>query len=569
MRLSRVLIIVSMLFAAMSSGTVEAVMVDFELPDYTAGQPWLNVDGWVTYPQINWGASTLITPSGEHTMVLSGSQSGGMGGDAQSGMGRVFDSGGTGEFATGDYHTVLSCLMQADGPSGGTANFFYSNAPANAATPGGIEGHIGGNFLLFGNTPGYYLDSGISFLSGITYKLEIELNVDINKFKAYATNLTNSGPRTLLGTMNLLGTITPAMYPVSGFSISTTGDAFAVYDDFDVYEVAAEPTVPLLSNPVNFEHAVYIAGGPVTGIDGWEASIWTPTTQIVTSNVLEGSKSLKVSGADNALQRNFGPDTTYEDGSIISARMKLLGSATQEGTGGFYFSNNQSGLATPAGITGFDDGNFWIFGKKNGEIVSDDGIDTGIPFLTGVEYLLEMQFDFTNQIFYSYVTDLTNGGSRTLLGDAEFWLNIPGETVEPGDTNNSGYVLITRHNAEVIFDDLNMVAGTLPVFAPGDADRNGVVNAADAAILAANWLAADADWGMGDFNDDGVVNDVDATLLAANWQASAASASVPEPSAAIALSVLLLSAMFLRRRDEHRNVQGPIPNDQRSLGIGN
>ena len=85
-------------------------------------------------------------------------------------------------------------------------------------------------------------------------------------------------------------------------------------------------------------------------------------------------------------------------------------------------------------------------------------------------------------------------------------------------------------------------------FVPGDANRDGIVDDADAAILAANWQKmGDALWGEGDFNDDGNVDDADATLLAANWQASAA-AQVPEPSAIVLLIGLTALAALGRVR---------------------
>ena len=80
-----------------------------------------------------------------------------------------------------------------------------------------------------------------------------------------------------------------------------------------------------------------------------------------------------------------------------------------------------------------------------------------------------------------------------------------------------------------------------PALIDGDANEDGVVDEADAAILAANWLSGNAAWFEGDFNDDGVVNDLDATLLAANWTGSVANASVPEPS----MAVLLLAALAI------------------------
>ena len=72
---------------------------------------------------------------------------------------------------------------------------------------------------------------------------------------------------------------------------------------------------------------------------------------------------------------------------------------------------------------------------------------------------------------------------------------------------------------------------------PGDANSDGTVNQADAAIVSANWLTqSGATWANGDFNDDGRVDDIDATMMAANWQrtiippdTSASVAVEPEP----------------------------------------
>ena len=87
---------------------------------------------------------------------------------------------------------------------------------------------------------------------------------------------------------------------------------------------------------------------------------------------------------------------------------------------------------------------------------------------------------------------------------------------------------------------------------PGDADLNGVVNAADAAILASNWLTTSgATWLDGDFNADQAVNDLDAAILAANWQVSGAVAQVPEPAAIVLLiNILLFGCLSHFRRDK-------------------
>ncbi|MBN2022774.1 MAG: cadherin-like domain-containing protein [Pirellulales bacterium] len=73
--------------------------------------------------------------------------------------------------------------------------------------------------------------------------------------------------------------------------------------------------------------------------------------------------------------------------------------------------------------------------------------------------------------------------------------------------------------------------------APGDANRDGHVDAEDAAALAANWLRADGvSWQSGDFNDDAVVDDLDLAILAANWQPGEETPAVPEPGTGVLLA---------------------------------
>lgn len=432
-------------------GTAQAVMVDFESPTYTAGNPWVGVDGWVPFSLSDWSAPTIVTPSGGYTTVLSGAQSGGLGGATLSGVGRLFDVGT--EFATGDYRTVVSCLVQGGG-TGGVIGFNLSDNPAMAGTPGGIELAVGGTIKLFGNTAGYYIDSGIPFVSGNTYKLELEVNVDNNTIKGFFTNLTTSGARTSLGSLPMFGSITPASYPTCGVALTANSGALAAFDDFDVYEVAASANVPLLPEPVDFEHAVYVAGNSVAGVDGWNERLGVGSNLVSNTAVLEGSKSLQVSdsGSLYILGRKLGAGTTYDTGTIVSAKMMATdGEAGAQAE--FHFSNNINELHTPAGIIGVVGGNFWVFGKEGGDTEDPTlGLDSGIAFSTDVEYLLELDLDLTNQTFDAYATDLTNSGPRTFLRTAELWTTAP---MVPGDDSNSGYFLITRGGATVLYDALD------------------------------------------------------------------------------------------------------------------
>jgi hypothetical protein len=78
----------------------------------------------------------------------------------------------------------------------------------------------------------------------------------------------------------------------------------------------------------------------------------------------------------------------------------------------------------------------------------------------------------------------------------------------------------------------------------GDANRDNVVNAADAVILAEHWQTSGAGWSGGDFNSDGIVDDADATIMAANWLAVCdPQAAVPEPNTLVLIGGLLVCGL--------------------------
>ena len=88
----------------------------------------------------------------------------------------------------------------------------------------------------------------------------------------------------------------------------------------------------------------------------------------------------------------------------------------------------------------------------------------------------------------------------------------------------------------------------------GDANYDGVVNDADAALLAANWLTrGDATWMMGDFNEDGDVDCTDVTIMAANRQIVQTvkvgeNAAVPEPGTLVLLAGMAVLPYRRRKR---------------------
>src|SRR5262249_7228010 len=100
------------------------------------------------------------------------------------------------------------------------------------------------------------------------------------------------------------------------------------------------------------------------------------------------------------------------------------------------------------------------------------------------------------------------------------------------------------------------LALTIEYALAGDANLDGVVDAADLGALASHWGATDY-WAGGDFDYNGIVNVDDLNLLAMNWQSSGPSLAdslaalglpptgVPEPTGAALL--LMVASVALRR----------------------
>ncbi|MGD9127521.1 MAG: dockerin type I domain-containing protein, partial [Planctomycetia bacterium] len=152
--------------------------------------------------------------------------------------------------------------------------------------------------------------------------------------------------------------------------------------------------------------------------------------------------------------------------------------------------------------------------------------------------------------------DVWAASATTLfINDAACWL-MP--TVTPDPTRLVDTLILGVNDigdSTVFFDEIRLGTNLNDLFLPlaedlpGDANRDGVVNASDATILAGNWQATNASWEMGDFNGDGIVNASDATILAGNWQASTNTA-VPEPSTIVLLflGALALAVRFLVKK---------------------
>jgi hypothetical protein len=125
-----------------------------------------------------------------------------------------------------------------------------------------------------------------------------------------------------------------------------------------------------------------------------------------------------------------------------------------------------------------------------------------------------------------------------------------------GDTGNIAMQLLGL--PEIPGSFMHPVFSSSSVDIPGDANLDGLVDAADLAILTSNLGAtADSTWATGDFNADGATNLLDVMILQNHWAAGFAArtpaaspdlSAVPEPGSFALLATALLGGMARRSR---------------------
>ena len=159
----------------------------------------------------------------------------------------------------------------------------------------------------------------------------------------------------------------------------------------------------------------------------------------------------------------------------------------------------------------------------------------------------EMPFDDTTQ-WHSIKMSWKEGEDTLITLDGVTSNIVNAHTLEDFVSSVGLNVLGGYPNNSFFYDGDMRNLKVYPTYGPmvaGDANGDGSVNAADAAILATYWqTSSNATWGMGDFNGDGKVDDKDATLMAVNWQATS-SASVPEPDTLAMLACVVTAGLHL------------------------
>ena len=205
----------------------------------------------------------------------------------------------------------------------------------------------------------------------------------------------------------------------------------------------------------DFEAPAYTADQDIDGVDGWSrtdpaAQGWvipSPTTgyqpPLVTAP--RGAQAFVLSAAPffRGYRKALPPGVSPADGSVMSWYMwtELASNAAD-----CFLSNNLNTGATPLGVGHNTAGNFRIWGAAS----PGSGTDTLVPFPAGTWFRVEIEIDFTNQRFDAYVTDITNGGARLLVGSDNFAGSAPLADFLDGDAG----VFLTRSGGSTAFDHL-------------------------------------------------------------------------------------------------------------------
>jgi autotransporter-associated beta strand protein len=274
-----------------------------------------------------------------------------------------------------------------------------------------------------------------------------------------------------------------------------------------------------------------------------------------------------ISGTGGVLQQN-GPGTlalsganTYSGGTIVNAGLLLIEPAG---------SSTTSALATgPVTITGGE------LKLATGTSGGNGPAPTSPIDVTSLSITGSGQFDLNNNhiiITYGATDPFSTIAGYIKSGYNGGGWNGPGviSTAAQTKTNGLSYGVGYADGADGKVSGLSSGQIEVAYTLLGDANLDGLVNAADFTILAANFNQPVTGWDQGDFNYDGLVNAADFTDLAANFNQSVSGAAVsggdvaaldayaaangislayvPEPASAGVIAMAGLGVLRRRRR---------------------
>ena len=281
------------------------------------------------------------------------------------------------------------------------------------------------------------------------------------------------------------------------------------------------------------------AGAPLVG--ALSTSEWSgSTSSVISSIVLDSGQSLDLCGGGGSVgewptvQKAFSYTPGSGESYVFSGTLLVPGTVGEYADARIVSSGDGSFVQA---CLGYGKLQFCMWeGGSNSMDNQRMEVNVEPQMLTAMDYKIVLSDDKTFCFWRA-----TGDSQWIYAGSADYALDLA-----IYDT-----ISLVGHNVGSAYNggmDSISLTSEVVVFRPGDANFDGVVDAADAATLAANWQTQEgATWAMGDFNDDGKVDDIDATLLATNWS-TPPSASVPEPSSVVMLFAGLLSIALSARK---------------------
>ena len=232
--------------------------------------------------------------------------------------------------------------------------------------------------------------------------------------------------------------------------------------------------------------------------------------------------------------------------------------------GGVYYPD-WSGGADPYIYTSFNtEGGAWLYAdatSSGGNMVGDftaasigglrvEAYCDDPEYLDWVDVYLVSDYDNTYYMLDFTLPDDSWYRLTALFDDPDWWNSTTNSFERPSAAALSQVSEVGVHawgiDGLTQMTWINIDTFTLLSSMPGDANYDGDVNEADAAIVAANWLGTGG-WGEGNFNDDEIIDDKDATIMAANW-GNSTNVAVPEPSTLVGLLGLCIAGFLASAR---------------------
>jgi autotransporter-associated beta strand protein len=523
----------------------------------------LDLNGQTLNKTITLNGGTLTNSNGSATAGLAtGVVNGYVVASGGSGLSATLTNGVTGGGGSGAGFNVLLGLTQNSinaVTQGATPS--YTLPPAVTISGGGGTGATASSNISGGTVTITLTNPGIGYTSAPTITLAGGVPVgttsaNVASVTANANNFTAVGVQALLPGSGYTSAPIATSTPVGGSSpVAPTITAF-----LNTLNVEASSTI---NGPGAFAIGSAVNGAAASGtatltLDGTSAS--NSISGVIGNGTAGGNLALAKS---NSSVWTLSGANTYNGGTTVSAGTLLidptstpkttsaLGAGSASITGGL--------LQLAPGVTG-----------GNGPAVSSS------VNLTSLSITGNGQFDVNNNhiiITYGATDPFSTIANYIKSGYNSGHWNGPGimSTAALTKTNGLSYGVGYADGKDGKVSGL--VSGQIEVAYTllGDANLDGIVNATDFTILAANFNQPVTGWDQGDFNYDGLVNATDFTDLAANFNqpdSGAASAgdvaaldafaaanglslptsSVPEPASMGLLTLGAVGVLARRRR---------------------